>query len=140
MGEFLAVTAAAGASHHPAMNSPSSRRGAAAEDLAAAYLTSRGVAILARNLRSKGGEIDILCLDGPLVAGVEVRQRSHGGFGGALGSVTPAKQRKIIRTARYVMQTSTELGRRLMRFDVIGIQGMPEGLYEISWIKDAFRA
>jgi putative endonuclease len=140
MGEFLAVTAAAGASHHPAMNSPSSRRGAAAEDLAAAYLTSRGVAILARNLRSKGGEIDILCLDGPLVAVVEVRQRSHGGFGGALGSVTPAKQRKIIRTARYVMQTSTELGRRLMRFDVIGIQGMPEGLYEISWIKDAFRA
>jgi putative endonuclease len=134
------VTAAADAAHHPPMNSPSSQRGAAAEDLAADFLTSRGVAILARNLRSKGGEIDILCLDGPLLAVVEVRQRRHGRFGGALGSVTPAKQRKIIRTARYVMQTSAELGRRLMRFDVIGIEGTPEGVYAISWIKDAFRA
>jgi putative endonuclease len=115
-------------------------RGAAAETLAANYLTAHGISILARNVRSKGGEIDILCLDAGLVAVIEVRQRSHGAFGGALGSVTPAKQRKIIRAARYVLQTRAELRRRRMRFDVIGVQGLPDGVYEISWIKDAFRA
>jgi putative endonuclease len=134
------VTAESGAAHHPPMGSPSSRRGEAAENLAADFLTSQGIAILARNVRSKGGEIDILCLDGALVAVIEVRQRMHGRFGGALGSVTPAKQRKIIRAARYLLQTSAEMSRRLMRFDVIGVQGLPEGAHEISWIKDAFRA
>jgi Holliday junction resolvase-like predicted endonuclease len=54
--------------------------------------------------------------------------------------VTRAKQRKILRAARHVLQTSRELSRRLMRFDVIGVEGLPEGDHEISWIKDAFRA
>jgi hypothetical protein len=27
-----------------------------------------------------------------------------------------------------------------MRFDVIGVEGVPEGAHEISWVKDAFRA
>ena len=71
---------------------------------------------------------------------IEVRQRAHGQFGGALASVTRAKQRKILRAARHVLQTSRELSRRLMRFDVIGVEGLPEGDHEISWIKDAFRA
>jgi putative endonuclease len=115
-------------------------RGCAAEELAAGYLTARGISVLARNVRCKGGEIDLLCLDGPLLAVVEVRQRARGRFGGALASVTPAKQRKIIKAARYVLQTSRELRHRLMRFDVIGIEGLPDGDYEIAWIKDAFRA
>jgi putative endonuclease len=124
--------------------SPSSnlrrRRGEAAEDLAADYLTSRGISILARNVRCKGGEIDILCLDGTFLTVIEVRQRARGRFGGALASVTPAKQRKIIRAARYVLKTSVEWRDRRMRFDVIGVEGVPEGAHEISWVKDAFRA
>jgi Holliday junction resolvase-like predicted endonuclease len=54
--------------------------------------------------------------------------------------VTPAKRRKIIRAARYVLQTSQDLRHRLMRFDVIAIDGLPQGVHEIAWIKDAFRA
>jgi putative endonuclease len=115
-------------------------RGAAAEDLAVAYLDTQGVHIVARNVRCKGGEIDIVCLDGAYLAVIEVRQRAPGRFGGALASVTPAKQRKIIRAARYVLQSSVSLRSRLMRFDVIGVEGLPEGAHEISWIKDAFRA
>ena len=124
--------------------SPSSnlrrRRGEAAEDLAAGYLTSRGIPILARNVRCKGGEIDILCLDGTFLTVIEVRQRARGRFGGALASVTPAKQRKIIRAARYVLQTSAQWRDRRMRFDVIVVEGIPDGAHEISWVKDAFRA
>ncbi len=115
-------------------------RGTAAEDLAIRYLGARGVEVLARNVRCKGGEIDILCLDGPHLALIEVRQRAGRRFGGALASVTPAKQRKILRAARYLLQTCAPLRNRLMRFDVIGVQGLPEGAHDISWIKDAFRA
>jgi len=116
------------------------RRGAAAEELAVGYLTARGIIVLARNIRCRGGEIDILCLDGRLLAVIEVRQRARCQFGGALASVTRAKQRKILRAARYVLQTSPALRRRLMRFDVIGVEGLPEDEHEISWIKDAFRS
>lgn len=105
-----------------------------------AYLDIQGVHIVARNVRCKGGEIDIVCLDGAYLAVIEVRQRAPGRFGGALASVTRAKQRKIIRAARYVLQSSVSLRSRLMRFDVIGVEGLPEGAHEISWIKDAFRA
>jgi putative endonuclease len=116
------------------------RAGEAAEDLAVAYLIARGISVLARNVRCKGGEIDIVCLDGPCLAVIEVRQRARGHFGGALASVTPGKQRKIIRAARYLLQTSADYRTRLMRFDVIGVEGLPEGTHRISWIKDAFRS
>ncbi|HEX4152962.1 MAG TPA: YraN family protein [Steroidobacteraceae bacterium] len=115
-------------------------RGDAAENLAAAYLTGRGVMILARNVRCRGGEIDLLCLDGALLAVIEVRQRGRLDFGGAAASVTPAKQRRIIRAARHVLQRCADCRGRFMRFDVIGVQGLPDGAHEIAWIKDAFRA
>lgn len=143
------MTLAAHVVHSPGVNTRASpavssnlrrRRGEAAEELAAGYLTTRGIPILARNVRCKGGEIDILCLDGTCLTVIEVRQRARGRFGGALASVTPAKQRKIIRAARYLLQTSAQWRDRLMRFDVIGVEGLPEGAHEISWIKDAFRA
>jgi putative endonuclease len=115
-------------------------RGNAAEDLAATYLIGRGIRILGRNLRCKGGEIDILGLDGAMLAVIEVRQRADQEFGGPLASVTPAKRRKIIRAARRLLQTCAACHGRMMRFDVIGVQGLPDGAHEISWIKDAFRA
>lgn len=115
-------------------------RGAAAEDLAAGYLAGRGIRVLERNVRCKGGEIDILCLDGSLLAVIEVRQRAGARFGGPLASVTRAKQRRIICAARHVQKTRACAHGRSLRFDVIGIEGLPEGVHEISWIKDAFRA
>jgi putative endonuclease len=114
--------------------------GAAAERRAAEFLESQGVAVVARNLRYKGGEIDLLALDGPVVAIIEVRQRQSAAFGGALGSVTWRKQRKILRATRVLMQRHKALHGRVLRFDVIGVHGPSAGAHEIVWIKDAFRA
>jgi putative endonuclease len=116
------------------------QRGAAAEELAAAYLQARGLKILARNLRCKAGEIDLLCLDAGLLAIVEVRQRRHLEFGGALGSVTWAKRRKIIRAARFFLQTRARFRGFAIRFDVIAVAGLPDGAHRIDWVRDAFRA
>jgi putative endonuclease len=117
-----------------------SQRGAAAEQLAAQYLQARGVVVLARNLRCRGGELDLVCLDGAVLAVVEVRQRGRADFGGAAGSVTPRKQRKIIRAARYFLQRQPPWRAHPMRFDVLALEGLPAAEHRMVWIKDAFRA
>ena len=76
------------------------QQGEAAELLAASYLQVRGVKVLARNLRCRAGELDLVCLDDGVLAIVEVRQRHTCEFGGALASVTRSKQRKIFRAAK----------------------------------------
>ena len=116
------------------------QRGEAAELLAANYLEMRGLKILARNLRCKAGELDLVCLDDGILAIVEVRQRESSQFGGALASVTGAKRRKIIRAARFFMQREPKWPDLSVRFDVLAVQGLPTGAHRIDWIKDAFRA
>jgi putative endonuclease len=122
------------------MNDLRQQRGMAGENLAAKYLELRGLKILARNLRCKTGELDLVCLDGGVLAIVEVRLRECAEFGGALGSVTWTKRRKIIRATQYFLQRQVEWRDYSMRFDVLAVQGLPEGAHEIVWVKDAFRA
>ena len=50
-------------------------QGQASEQLAVEYLQTQGVLILARNLRCKAGELDLVALDGDVLAVIEVRQR-----------------------------------------------------------------
>lgn len=115
-------------------------RGAQAEQLAADYLQAQGITLIARNLRCRAGEIDLVCLDGELLALVEVRQRSGHHFGGALASVTRFKQRRIIRAARFFLRCRAQWRNRAIRFDVLAVQGSPQGAHDIIWVKDAFRA
>ncbi|MEO7205423.1 MAG: YraN family protein [Steroidobacteraceae bacterium] len=114
-------------------------RGAAAEELAAKFLQMRGLEILARNLRCKAGELDLVCLDEGVLAIVEVRQRGSLEFGGALASVTWTKQRKIIRAAQFFLRREKHWSNFPMRFDVVAIEGLPDGVHRIDWVKDAFR-
>jgi putative endonuclease len=118
----------------------SARNGKCAEDLAAAYLAGQGLELLARNVRCKAGEIDLVCRDGVVLVLVEVRQRVRQDFGGALASVAPPKRRKLVRAARFLLHMRPAWRRSIVRFDVVGVQGNPCGSHEIAWIKDAFRA
>jgi len=121
------------------MNDVRMQRGAAAEELAAQYLQVRGLKIIARNLRCKAGELDLVCLDGEALAIVEVRQRGSAEFGGALASVTWTKQRKIMRAAQFFLRREKEWKNLALRFDVLAIEGLPDGAHRIDWVKDAFR-
>lgn len=119
---------------------PSTReRGLAAETRAAVYLQGCGLTILARNVRCRVGELDLVCLDGEVLVIVEVRQRGSVDFGGALASVTPHKQRKVVRAALYCWQRSRAWRDHPLRFDVVALQNQ-RGTECIEWIKDAFRA
>ena len=116
------------------------QRGAASERLAAEYLQAQGLAVLARNVRCRAGELDLVCLDGGVLAIIEVRQRVRIDFGGALASVTWRKQRRIIRATQFLLQRQAQWRRRVLRFDVLAVEGVPDGAHRIVWIKDAFRA
>jgi len=113
--------------------------GAAAEAAAADYLQTRGLLVLARNLRCRAGELDLVCLDDGVIVIVEVRHRATSAFGGALASVTWRKQRKLIRATEFLRLGRPEWRARALRFDVIAVQGRPDGTHEMEWIRDAFR-
>jgi putative endonuclease len=115
-------------------------RGAAAEAAAARYLQAQGLSVLARNLRCRVGELDLVCLDDDVIVIVEVRHRATLGFGGALASVTRRKQRKLIRATEFIRLSRPDWRIRALRFDVVAVQGLPDGSAEMDWIRDAFRA
>jgi putative endonuclease len=95
--------------------------GQKAEDLAAAFLQTKGMAVVERNFRAKVGEIDIIAKDGDEVVFVEVRARASKGFGGAAASVGGAKRRKLIRAAALWLQARGWDG--ACRFDVVALDG-----------------
>ena len=106
--------------------------GARAEEQAARFLAGRGLKILARNYRCRGGEIDLVCRDGATLVFVEVRLRTNRDFGGAAASITPAKQRRIALAANHSLA-----GKPLpaCRFDAVLLDGT-----NIDWICNAFDA
>lgn len=111
------------------------------EDLALAHLSAAGLKLLKRNYRCKGGEIDLVMLDGATLVLVEVRYRRDRRFGGAAASVTPTKQRRLLIAAKHLLLTSRELQRYRARFDLVAIDEGANGaaLPTLEWIRDAFR-
>jgi len=117
--------------------SPALLNGSGAEAVALEYLRGQGLVLITRNFRCKGGEIDLVMLERRTLVLVEVRFRSSDKFGGAAASVTPYKQRRIIRAARYLLTQQAALRRYPARFDVIAVT--PEaGAWSIDWIRAAF--
>lgn len=100
--------------------------GVNAETQAAEFLRSQGYRILAERWRTAGGEIDVLAADGhDTLIIVEVKARKL--EADALWSVTPAKQKRLIRAAGAVLAESAKftglasLAQLNIRFDVIVI-------------------
>lgn len=108
-------------------------RGDGAEATAAAFLEARGLRIIARNYRCRFGEIDLVARSGATVVFVEVRARASEAFGGAAGSITAAKRRRLLAAARHYL--AREGGDCACRFDVVLLAGEPP---RIAWITDAF--
>ncbi|MBB3330011.1 putative endonuclease [Halomonas campaniensis] len=112
-------------------------RGEAIERHAAAWLVERGLVLEAVNQHAKGGEIDLVMRDGEVLVFVEVRHRADTRHGHPLETVTPAKQRRLIRAARFYLQRN---GLSCpCRFDVLAVTGHPPTL-EFEWVDNAFDA
>jgi putative endonuclease len=93
-------------------------RGREAENRAAAILKAAGFEILARNLRTRSGEIDVVARDGATLVIVEVRYRCEHVVA-AWRSLSLRKRRSLLRAAG---EARARLGVRLgipIRFDVV---------------------
>ncbi|MBS0424795.1 MAG: YraN family protein [Proteobacteria bacterium] len=109
-------------------------KGSDAEQIALSYLQQQNLALVTQNYRCRFGEIDLIMRDGATLVFIEVRMRGSEAFGGAATSITPAKQAKLLHTARhYLSQLKSEPP---CRFDALLLSGT--GGREIEWIQDAF--
>jgi putative endonuclease len=121
-------------------NTTTKRRGDAAEDAALEFLQDAGLVLIARNYRTPGrggGEIDLIMRDprgsgGGTLVFVEVRQRSAVTHGGAGGSITGTKQRRIVFAAQHYLSRLRSVPP--CRFDVVLVEE------KITWLQAAFDA
>ncbi len=115
------------------------RDGAAAEALAARHLERHSLTIIARNVRCRGGEVDLIADDGRSLVFVEVRLRKNGRFGGAAASITASKQQRVILAAQHWLAgDGRRHANRACRFDAILLDGLDAA--RIEWIRGAFDA
>lgn len=109
-------------------------RGAAAEQRALELLQRRGLKLLARNWRCRGGELDLVMRDGAELVFVEVRARSRADFGGAAASVDHRKRARLVHAARSYLAEHAEHADAVARFDVIAFEADAAP----RWLRNAF--
>lgn len=107
--------------------------GALGEYRVECYLEKQGFSILARNFRTKEGELDIVGRKDNLIVCVEVKTRTTIHFVTST-VITPSKQKKIIKAAKYFKSQQKYIDTAI-RFDVALYNASTE---EITYIENAF--
>ena len=107
----------------------STQKGKAAENAALIYLEQQGLRLVERNFSTRLGEIDLIMWHQQTLVFIEVRQRSNPQFGGAVASISLAKQNKLWKTAQLYLQRFFTLP--ACRFDLLAINGK-----EMEWLKN----
>lgn len=107
------------------------------EDLACRELQRLGYEILARRVRTRSGELDIVARDRGTVVFIEVKARRTTLCGSAAEAVNLAKQRTMVKMAlRYLNR------RRWMhlacRFDVVAVTVTDSAPARVDVIRNAF--
>jgi putative endonuclease len=103
--------------------------------LAARVLEKAGFRVIARNFRSPWGEVDLIALDGAVIAFVEVKSWSFYGIEDLRYGIDQKKQRRIIETAKFFLSTHREYNDMAVRFDVIFVDS---GTSSIRHLASAF--
>jgi putative endonuclease len=93
-------------------------KGREGEDRAAEHLQALGWTILARNYRTRRGEVDIIALDKDELVFVEVKCWSAFSREDLPRSISRQKQRRIIEVCREYLACRPALAEKNVRFDV----------------------
>lgn len=113
-------------------NAKSRKIGLEGESLVARYLGSLGWEILARNWRTRRGEIDIIARESDALVFVEVKTWPHGEAADLDLVIGYGKQRRMVETAKCFLNTHRQYNGMYVRFDVILVDS------GIRHLKDAF--
>ena len=101
------------------------------------YLRRKGYRIVARNLRSSLGELDLVAEDGRVLVFIEVKARRTAQFGGAIHAVHRQKQQKLIRLASQFLAQRHWMDRSC-RFDVVLLEATATAALRVEHIENAF--
>jgi putative endonuclease len=101
------------------------------------YLRRKGYRILAKNLRSSLGELDLVAEDGHVLVFVEVKARRTTQFGGSVYAVHRQKQQKLIRLAAQFLAQRHWMDRSC-RFDVVLLEPSTTATLRVEHIQNAF--
>jgi putative endonuclease len=96
------------------------------EAVAARFLERRGLTVLARNARSRLGEIDLVARDGTSLVFVEVKARRPGAADPPQSAVDGRKRARLTRAALAYLARHP-LGTLRCRFDVVAVTLDPSG-------------
>ena len=108
------------------MTTHARRLGQRGEALACQALVERGAQILARNVRTPYGELDIVTRLGGVLVFWEGKARSNRSFGSPEESITATKQAHLIASAQHYLAASEQLEAD-WRIDVVAIEFGPGG-------------
>lgn len=109
--------------------------GTSGEALAEDHLRGLGYGIVARDVRTPIGQLDLVARDGPTLVFVEVKTRAGHGFGLPQEAVDARKIRKLRQLALYYLKQAPHRGP--VRFDVIGLTVREGRLLRVDHIKNA---
>lgn len=118
---------------------PRQALGRAGEELAARHLERLGYDVLARNHRTRFGELDLVASDGVGIVFVEVKTR-RAGSGRPWDSLHELKRTQVRRmAAAYLSEVSDRPHAAELRFDAIGVVISADGsLVELEHLEGAF--
>ena len=104
------------------------------EDIAAEHLTQRGYEIVARNVRTPYGEIDIIAKQGDVTVFIEVKTRTSNTMGMPEEAITPRKREHMLAAAdHYAAEHEIDH----WQIDVIAIEGKPGSESKITYFENA---
>ena len=108
------------------------------ESAALTFLKKKGYRILEKNFRTKVGEIDIIAEQDGVIVFIEVKARASHEFGHPITAITPAKQKKIIQTAKSFLARK-RISDKPMRFDVVALTSDASDSWQIELLENAFQ-
>lgn len=114
------------------------RLGRGFEQAAARHLEARGWRVLARNVRWRRKEVDLVVRRDEVVAFVEVKGRTGRECGHPLEAVTRRKRREVESVARWWVERHGAPG-LVYRFDAVAVEQGPDGRLRMHHVPDAWR-
>jgi len=116
------------------MSTRNQKVGTWGESVAAEYLEKRSYKIIARNVRTPYGEIDIVAQKDGFTIFIEVKTRTSSSLGPPEISVTPRKQEHMLAAAEHFAQEK-EIDH--WQIDVIAVDGKPGKLPVFTHFENA---
>lgn len=110
-------------------------KGNVGEAAAAAYLERQGYQVIARNVRTHAGEIDLIASEGETLCFVEVKARLTDRYGAAVSAIGREKQRRLARAASLYLVFHPWHGP--CRFDALGLDAVAGG-WRFTLVRNAF--